>query len=155
MPAVKITDISEAQRLCKDLGIEVMAGNRPMRFGPTSPPATNAGHLIQKLINRHGEIHAWAVLTALTQSENHKVDLTSAMIGAVSDLFLAYPAWAERLGEFMDALDLIDLSELRQMAKRGPGIDGGRPKVRIMTAAYLQLLLEPVMQPRSQEELLS
>lgn len=145
MPAEKITDISRARRLCKGLGITLTAGNRPMRFGPTSRPATNAGHLIERLITRHGESHVWAVLAALTQAETARSDLTSAMIGAISDLFLANPDWAERLGAFMDALDPVDLGRLRKMASRGPGLDGGPPRRRILIAAYLQQLVEPAM----------
>jgi len=145
MPAEKITDISRARRLCRRLGITLTAGNRPMRFGPSSRPATNAGHLIERLIGRHGESHVWAVLAALTQADTDRSDLTSAMIGAVSDLFLANPDWGQRLGTFMDALDPVDLGTLRKMAGRGPGLDGGPPRQRILIAAYLQQLLEPAM----------
>lgn len=87
------------------------------------------------------------MLTALTQADTDRSDLTSAMIGAVSDLFLTNPDWAVQLGTFMDALDPIDLGHLRKMAGRGPGLDGGPPRQRVLLAAYLQQLLEPAMRP--------
>ena len=51
-------------------------------------------------------------------------------------------------------MDTLDLSELRTMAKNGPGIDGKAPKQRALLAAYLQLLLEPLMDPEEQKEML-
>ncbi|WP_208993182.1 hypothetical protein, partial [Roseibium sp. TrichSKD4] len=68
-------------------------------------------------------------------------------------LFCRYPNWLERLGEFCDALDAIDLAELRTMAKQGPGIDGKPPKQRMLLAGYLQYLLEDIMEPPEQKEM--
>lgn len=152
MPAEAITDTTEARELCSNLGIECLPANVPNRISPTSPPQTNAALMIQKMINKHGVDHAWSVLYALTKSENHKGDLTSAMIGAISDVFLRFPGWAARLGEFCDALDCIDLSELRRMSKKGPGVDGNPPKQRMLLAGYLQLLLITMMEPEDQKE---
>jgi hypothetical protein len=153
MPTEAITDTTQAQELCRSLEIECLPGNVPNRVSPTSRARTNAVALIQKIINRHGEDHAWAVLYALTETENHKADLTSAMIGAISDLFCRFPEWRDRLGDFCEAMDIMDLTDLRQMARSGPGIDGKPPKQRMLLAAYLQLLLAPVMDPPAQEEM--
>lgn len=155
MPAEAITDTRKARELCSQLGIACLPGNVPIRISPTSAPQTNAVVMIQKMINLHGEEHAWSVLYALTQSQNHKGDLTSAMIGAISDLFCRYPGWRERLGEFCDALDLMDLSELRRMAKRGPGVDGRAPKQRVLLAAYLFVLLVVLMETEDQKEMVA
>ncbi|EFO33798.1 hypothetical protein TRICHSKD4_0912 [Roseibium sp. TrichSKD4] len=153
MPAEKIKDTTQAEQLCKSLDIKCLPSNAPHRISQVSGSWTNAVLLIQRQINRHGERHTWAVLYALTQTENHKSDLTSAMIGAISDLFCRYPNWLERLGEFCDALDAIDLAELRTMAKQGPGIDGKPPKQRMLLAGYLQYLLEDIMEPPEQKEM--
>lgn len=155
MPAEAITDTTQAKELCQSLNIECLPGNVPKRISPTSPARTNAVVMIQNMINKHGEDHAWSVLYALTESENHKGDLTSAMIGAISDLFLRFPAWRERLGEFCDAVDRLDLTELRQMSKKGPGVDGRPPKQRTLIAGYLQLLLHPLMEPENQKEMVA
>ncbi|WP_420411624.1 hypothetical protein [Roseibium sp.] len=155
MPAQAITDTRQAKELCDSLDIVCLPGNVPIRTSPTSGAQTNAEVTIQKMINLHGEQHAWAVLYALTQSENHLCDLTSAMIGAISDLFLGFPTWRERLGEFCDALDRMDLSGLRAMAKKGPGIDGSSPKQRVLLAGYLQVLLWDLMEMDAQKELVA
>jgi hypothetical protein len=155
MPAEKITDTRQARELCDSLDITCLPGNVPIRTGPTSGAQTNAEVTIQKMINLHGEQHAWAVLYALTQSENHHCDLTRDMIGAISDLFCRFPDWRERLGEFCDALDIVDLSSLREIARRGPGIDGRSPKQRILLAGYLQVLLWDLMETEAQKELVA
>ena len=155
MPADKIKDTRQAWELCEELQIEVLPDNEPMRFSPLSPARTNAVVTIQKIINLHGRDHAWAVLFALTQSENNRCFLTRAIIGAISDLFLSYPNWRERLGEFCDVLDAVDLEYLRQLASRAPGKDGRAPDKRTLIAGYLQQLFEPVMEPEDQEEMVA
>lgn len=143
-------DTSEAEALLREMGIGIRhAGERK------KPGETYAAGRVQALIAKHGREHVWRVLYALTESENHKADLTGSVIGAISDLFLAFPDWSERLGEFMDALDRIDLSEMRAMAKSGPGPDGDPANRRTLIAAYLQFALLPLMEQPEQGELVA
>ncbi len=155
MPAEKIKDTTEARALCTELAIECLPANVPMRFSPTSPARTNAVVQIQKMINLHGRDHAWAVLYALTQSENNRCYLTRAIIGAISDLFCRFPSWRERLGEFCDLMDAVDLDYLRKLANRAPGKDGRAPDKRVLMAGYMQQLFEPVMDPEDQEDMVA
>lgn len=149
------TDTSQAEALCASLGVVCLAANTPARVDPIHPASTNAVASIQKLIRLHGREHVWAVLYALTQSENNRAHLTRAVIGAVSDVLLRNPTWADRLGEFCDVLDALDLTYLRKAAKRSPGIDGRAPEQRTVIAAHLQYLIEPVMDPETQLELVA
>ena len=150
MPAVTTTDTREAESLCAELGIEVLHASKRIRTGPCSPQQTHSAVRIQKMINLKGREHAWAVLYALSEMENPPIELKSSLIGAVSDLFCNYPAWEQRLGDFLNALDLLDLEELQRLAWSGPGIDGASPKTRILITGYLQVLLMPVMEPQDQ-----
>lgn len=149
------TDTSEAEALCHDLGIDVTAGNQPARVNPVAPASTNAVVSIQKLVHLHGREHVWNVLYALTQSENNRAHLTRSVIGAMSDVLLSNPSWASRLGDFCDALDVVDMVYVIGMAGRAPGIDGKKPEKRVVIATLLQHLIEPLIDPEQQMELVA
>jgi hypothetical protein len=69
---------------------------------------------MKALRDAHGEGHLVFVVKTIKQSTGNIDELWSETIGAVSDIVLQRPDWAEkRAGDFMAAFDQIDLAALR------------------------------------------
>lgn len=103
----------EAVAILTELGVEIVAKNVAPRPGQTRSVGT-----VQKIIRRHGKEHCRLVLMLITESENNRVALDEACIGAVSDLVeefrRLYPAKAENsISELFDFLDRVPVANIR------------------------------------------
>lgn len=80
-----------------------------------APMETCAVNTLARILNDHGSEHLRSVLMSIVETENNKRMLVAPVIWAVSDILLAHPSWFG--GDFLEAMDQIDLSELYDRAK--------------------------------------
>jgi hypothetical protein len=69
------------------------------------------------------------------------------MLWAISDTILAHPAWPKSM-KWLDALDNVDLSSIREIAKANRRGAALRPALNTMIYLHLREVFEPEMQRR-------
>lgn len=90
-----------------------------------------------EILNEYGTGHLVFTLRCIKQTKGNRDALWSETIGAVSDVLVQRPDWAERASELFSAMDGIDLNETRRRAvNRRPW------PVRGTLRSYLYLELE-------------
>jgi hypothetical protein len=76
---------------------------------------TCAGNTLERIRKEHGDEHLRSVLISIVETTNNKRMLVAPVIWAVSDILLAHPTWFG--GEWLDAMDKVDLAEMHERAK--------------------------------------
>lgn len=98
---------------------------------------SHARGTLHEIRNQHGDGHLIFVLRCIKQTNGNRDALWSETIGGMSDVLIQRPDWGDRASDLLDALDAIDLNELRRHAvKRRPW------PVRATLRAYLYIALE-------------
>jgi hypothetical protein len=77
---------------------------------------SHARGTMHEIRNQHGDGHLIISLRCIRQTRNNRDELWSETIGAVSDILLQRPDWADRGGDLLDAFDNVPLGVLRGKA---------------------------------------
>lgn len=77
---------------------------------------SHARGTMHEIRNTYGDGHLVFTLRCIRQTKNNRDELWSETIGAISDILVQRPDWAERAGELLDAFDTIPLGVLRGKA---------------------------------------
>ncbi len=92
---------------------------------------------MHEIRNEYGDGHLIFTLRCIRQTSLNRDALWSETIGAMSDILIQRPDWAERASDLFVALDTLDLNELRRRAvNRRPW------PVQATLRAYLYIALE-------------
>jgi hypothetical protein len=105
--------MSDVASICSEFGIAVVPPCRRRTGGAALE--TCAASTLQRLLSDWGESHLREVLLSIVESAGNDRALTAPVIWAVSDLLLAHPNWFG--GDWLDALDAIDLAAVYETAK--------------------------------------
>jgi hypothetical protein len=129
--------------LLDGLGIRLVPVNRRRQAAES-----HARGMCHEIRNAYGDGHLLFVLRCIRQTKPNRDALWSETIGAVSDVLLTRPQWAERASDLFAALDTIDLNALRRDAVlRRPW------PVRATLRSYLYRELEQRMEARVDKDL--
>lgn len=109
---------------------------------------THAVNTLARILSDHGPEHLRSVLMSIVETENNKRMLVAPVIWAVSDILLAHPSWFG--GDFLEAMDRIDLAELHERAKANR--EAAQPRQAIATMLFDELRKD--FQPEEQARLL-
>jgi hypothetical protein len=74
---------------------------------------SHARGTLHEIRNTYGDGHLVFTLRCIRQTKNNRDELWSETIGAISDILIQRPDWAERAGDVLDAFDGIPLGVLR------------------------------------------
>jgi len=74
---------------------------------------SHARGTMHEIRNQYGDGHLIFVLRCIKQTKNNRDELWSETIGAVSDILIQRPDWAERASELLDTFDHVPLGPLR------------------------------------------
>jgi hypothetical protein len=129
--------------ICAELGITVIPVTKQRGLMETC-----AVNTLARLLNDHGPEHLRSVLMAIVETENNKRMLVAPVIWALSDILLAHPSWFG--GDFLEAMDRIDLAEMHERAKANR--EAAQPRQAIATMLFDELRTE--FQPEEQARLL-
>lgn len=77
---------------------------------------SHARGTMHEIRNQYGDGHLVFTLRCIRQTKNNRDELWSETIGAVSDILIQRPDWADRAGELLEAFDTIQLGVLRGKA---------------------------------------
>lgn len=129
--------------ICSELGITVIPVTK--QRGPMETCAINT---LEHVLRNHGSEHLRSVLMSIVETENNKRMLVAPVIWAVSDILLAHPSWFG--GDFLEAMDRIDLADLHERAKANR--EAAQPRQAIATMLFEELRKE--FQPEEQARLI-
>jgi hypothetical protein len=102
---------------------------------------SHARGTMHEIRNQYGDGHLIFVLRCIKQTKNNRDELWSETIGAVSDILIQRPDWAERASELLDAFDHIPLGPLRgEAVQRRPW--PVRPSLRVLIYKQLEVILD-------------
>lgn len=96
---------------------------------------TCAVNTLERLLAEYGEEHLRSVLISIVETTNNKRMLVAPVLWAVSDTLLAHPSWFS--GEWLDAMDKIDLAEMHERAKANR--KAAQPRQAIATMLFEKL----------------
>lgn len=96
--------------ICEELGVAVIPVTKQR-----GPMETCAVQTLERILREYGPEHLRSVLMSIVETENNKRELVAPVIWAVSDTILAHPTWFG--GDFLSAMDEIDLSDMHERAK--------------------------------------
>jgi hypothetical protein len=136
---------AEALRLFADLSITYYPPNKQRS---REPLATCCDKFVGRLIGQHGLPHVTLVLRAIAESEGNGNALISDVIGAVSDIVLSHPRWPAMGLAFIEALDHVNLFDVRKTAKAA-NVHPLRVGVATLIAIELAKILGPSRPPRA------
>ncbi len=128
--------------ILSDLEIEVV--DMRVRRGPGQTCATQT---MERILAEHGAQHLTIVLRSIVETENNKMELVAPTIWAVSDIILAHPSWCATTA-WLDAMDAIDLSDLRERAKANRQAVKARQAMATMLFEKLRETFALETQPR-------
>ncbi len=102
---------------------------------------SHARGTMHEIRNQYGDGHLIFVLRCIKQTKNNRDELWSETIGAISDIIIQRPDWAERASELLDAFDHIPLGTLRgeAVARRPWPV---RPSLRVLIYKQLENILD-------------
>ncbi|MDR2311667.1 MAG: hypothetical protein LBE54_11845 [Brucellaceae bacterium] len=102
---------------------------------------SHARGTMHEIRNSYGDGHLIFVLRCIRQTNNNRDELWSETIGAISDVLIQRPDWAERAGEVLDAFDRVPLGILRgeAVARRPWPV---RPTLRTLIYKHLEVILD-------------
>lgn len=107
---------------------------------------TCAGNTLERIRKEHGAEHLRSVLISIVETTNNKRMLVAPVIWAVSDILLAHPTWFG--GEWLDAMDKIDLAEMHERAKANRRAAQPRQAIATMLFEMLSKRFQVVEQER-------
>lgn len=105
-----------------------------------------AGNTLERIRKEHGAEHLRSVLISIVETTNNKRMLVAPVIWAVSDILLAHPTWFG--GEWLDAMDAIDLAEMHERAKANRRAAQPRQAISTMLFETLSKRFKVVEQER-------
>lgn len=129
--------------ICDEIGITVIPVTKHRDLMETC-----AVNTLERILKEHGEEHLRSVLISIVETENNKRMLVAPVLWAMSDLLLAHPSWFG--GDFLAAMDRIDLPDIHEQAKANR--DAAQPRQAIATMLFNQLRSD--FQPEEQARLL-
>ncbi|WFU26324.1 hypothetical protein QA649_08980 [Bradyrhizobium sp. CB1717] len=92
-----------------------------MKIIPTNqrlqPGQTKAESVLHALYKDHGEGHFVLLLRTLLETEGNSSHVNDFVLRGLSDVMLAHPEWPQKGLAWLDALDSIDLGEIRAQAR--------------------------------------
>ena len=102
---------------------------------------SHARGTMHEIRNSYGDGHLIFVLRCIRQTTNNRDELWSETIGAISDVLIQRPDWAERAGDALDAFDMVPLGVLRgeAVARRPWPV---RPTLRTLIYKQLEVILD-------------
>lgn len=107
---------------------------------------TFAGQTMERVLKEHGPEHLRAVLISIVETENNKRMLVAPVIWGMSDTLLAHPTWFG--GEFLAAMDGIDLADMHERAKANRRAAQPRQAIATMLFEKLREKFQVVEQER-------
>jgi hypothetical protein len=107
---------------------------------------TCAGNTLERIRKEHGAEHLRSVLISVVETTNNKRMLVAPVIWAVSDILLAHPTWFG--GEWLNAMDKIDLAEMHERAKANRRAAQPRQAIATMLFETLSKKFQVVEQER-------
>jgi hypothetical protein len=107
---------------------------------------TCAGNTLERIRKEHGDEHLRSVLISIVETTNNKRMLVAPVIWAVSDILLAHPTWFG--GEWLDAMDKVDLAEMHERAKANRRAAQPRQAIATMLFETLSKRFQVVEQER-------
>lgn len=96
--------------ICAELGVTVIPINKHRGV-----METHAVNILERILREHGEQHLRSVLISIVETENNRNMLLAPVLLAMSDILHAHPSWFG--GEFLQAMDDCDLSDMYERAK--------------------------------------
>jgi hypothetical protein len=97
---------------------------------------TCAVNTLERILRRdHGPEHLRSTLISIVETENNKRMLVAPVIWGMSDVLLAHPSWFG--GEFLQAMDKIDLADMHERAKANRR--AAQPRQAIATMLFEEL----------------
>jgi hypothetical protein len=135
--------------ICQELGITVVPVTK--QRGLMETHAVNTLARILETRPPEGKVderaaHLRSVLLSIVETENNKRMLVAPVIWAVSDILLAHPSWFG--GDFLEAMDKIDLAEMHDKAKANRKLAQPRQALVTMLMEHLGGKFEPEEQAR-------
>lgn len=98
--------------ICADIGVEILPTTATIRAGQTSAVST-----LQNILEDRGEGHVIQLLRTFTETENHRARIDTFALYAISDIIVAYPAWADSGLRWLEVFDCIDIAAIQRQAK--------------------------------------
>jgi hypothetical protein len=111
------------------------------------PGQTCATVTMERILAEHGPGHLTLVLRSIVETTNNRRELVAPVILAISDLILSHPEWPQTT-QWLDALDGIDIAEIRQIAKANRVAAPIRPAISTMIYLHLREIFAPQAQKR-------
>ncbi len=127
--------------ICTELGVAVIPVTK--QRGPMETCAVNT---LERILRDHGAEHLRSTLISIVETENNKRMLVAPVIWGMSDVLLAHPTWFG--GEFLGAMDQIDLADMHERAKANRQAAQPRQAVATMLFEKLSQRFEVVEQER-------
>lgn len=100
-------------RICADVGVEIL----PIDKGTPRAGQTTAKATLKRILVERGEGHLVQLLRTFVETENNGTRIDAFALLAISDIMLAYPAWADSGLWWLEVFDRIDLGEIQRQAK--------------------------------------
>jgi len=107
---------------------------------------TCAGNTLERIRREHGAEHLRSVLISIVETTNNKRMLVAPVVWAVSDILLAHPTWFG--GDWLDAMDKIDLAEMHERAKANRRAAQPRQAIATMLFEVMSKRFQVVEQER-------
>jgi hypothetical protein len=106
-------NLAKLMRVCRDIGVEIV----PVNAQP-GPAQTTVRRALQRILARHGEGHLIQILRTFVETENrNRARIDAFALFAISDLMLAYPAWADSGLKWFEVFDGVDIAAIQKQAK--------------------------------------
>ena len=78
---------------------------------------TTAGSTLRKILEGHGEGHVIQLLRNFIETENRGARIDAFALYAISDIMVAYPAWADAGLRWYEIFDAVDIAAAQRQAK--------------------------------------
>lgn len=116
--------------VCAELGVTVIPVTKRRE-----PMETCAVQTLERILRDHGTEHLRSTLISIVETENNKKMLVAPVLWGMSDVLLAHPSWFG--GEFLSAMDHIDLAGMYERAKANR--EAAQPRQAIATMVFERL----------------
>lgn len=116
--------------ICSEIGITVIPVTKHRDVMETC-----AVNTLERILRDHGPEHLRSTLISIVETENNKRMLVAPVIWALSDILAAHPAWFG--GDFLQAMDSIDLPEMHERTKANR--KAAQPRQAIATMLFEKL----------------
>lgn len=127
--------------ICAEIGVAIVPVTKQRDVMETC-----AVNTLERVLKEHGPEHLRAVLISIVETENNKRMLVAPVIWGMSDTLLAHPSWFG--GEFLAAMDGIDLADMHERAKANRRAAQPRQAIATMLFEKLREKFQVVEQER-------